>query len=230
VSGVEGRRGAAGWSAAAWAEEARQQGRGGLLRRTLAALGVVDAVTPKARAVAGRREAGARGEQMTAELLEPLAGEGWRGWHDRVLPGGSRANVDHLLVPPGAGLLILVDSKLWAKGRGPVRRTARGTLRHGGEDRQGAVRSLLYEARMLQQRFDVPVAPVMCVHSAPVAGGRFHVGDVIVVGAGGLLTVLRGLRGKPDPAAAERLALRVDAGLPRYAAGPVRDLRDRRTQ
>jgi hypothetical protein len=216
VSRVEERTGEAGWSAAAKARGVRAAGRGGVLRRVLAGLGVVDAVSGRARAEAGRWEAGARGEEMTAALLKGLAEEGWYGVYDRALPGGTRANVDHVLVPPSGDVLVLVDAKLWSRRRGPVRRSMRGELRHGGEDRQGAVRSLVYEAGVLQRLFGVPMVAVMCVHSAPVAGGRFCVGPVTVVQAQGLLPVLRGVAGRPAPAAAAALAAAVKAQLPRY--------------
>lgn len=200
----------------------RKQGRGGVLRRFLAVVGVVDPVVPAARVAAGRWEAGARGEEMTAQLLKLLAREGWYGWHDRVLPGGGRANLDHVLAAPSGDVLVVVDSKLWSRRRGTVRRDAGGGLRHGGEDRQQAVRSLEFEAGRVEEAFGVPVVAVMCVHSAPVAGGRFTVGPVVVVAGDGLLTVLRGVAGRPRPEAAERLALRVDAGLPRYVEGTSR--------
>lgn len=151
---------------------------------------------------------------MTAALLGPLAGEGWGAFYDRALPTG-KANFDHVLVPPGAGMLVLVDSKLWSKRRGTVRRVG-GRLVHGGGDRQGAVRSILYEARTLGELVGVPVEPVMVVHSAPVAGGRFMVDGVAVVAAGELVGVLQGMAGRPDRVAFDQLAAAASAVLPRY--------------
>lgn len=157
---------------------------------------------------------------MTAELLQPLAFEGWGAWHDRGLPTG-KANFDHVLIPPCAGFLALVDSKLWSARRGEVG-LAGGRLQHGGEDRSGALRSLEYEASVLRRevgrelRMPVVVVPVMAVHSAPVAGRKFEVGEVTVVQAGLVPGLLRRLAGRPDRAGFDRLAAAAGAVLPRY--------------
>jgi hypothetical protein len=220
VTGGGGRgQGAAGWSAAAKAQEVREEGRGGALRRFLRVLGL-DPGAGRVEGVAGRWEAGARGEQMTAGLLLPLADEGWGAWHDRALPMG-RANFDHVLVPPCGMFLALVDSKLWSARRGQVH-LAGGGLRHGGEDWSGAVRSLEYEADVLRRRVGrelrtpVVVVPVMAVHSAPVAGRKFTAGGVTVVQAGLLPGLLRRLAGRPDPVRFDRLKVAAGRVLPRY--------------
>lgn len=216
----------AGWSAAEKAAQVRREARGGPLRRLARALGL-DPAAARTEAVAGRWEAGARGEEMTAALLAPLGQEGWGGFYDRALPSG-RANFDHVLVPPGAGLVVLVDSKLWSRKRGSVARTDRGGLVHGREDRSGAVRSLGYEARVLGRELAregcrVRVAAVMAVHSAPVAGGRFMLeGGITVIEAPGLTGLLRSWAGVPDPAAFDELAAAADRVLPRYVQGGQR--------
>jgi hypothetical protein len=217
------RVGSAGWSAAAKAQEVREAARGGVVRRFLRALGV-DPGAGHVEAEAGRWEAGARGEAMTDGLLVPLAAEGWGGFYDRALPRG-RANFDHVMVAPSGDLVVLVDSKLWSKRRGAVRRVG-GGLRHGQEDRQGSVRSLLFEARVLREELararvlpQVRVVPVMAVHSAPVAGGRFMLEGITVVEAGGLVGLLRQVAGTPDRVAFDRLAAAADAVLPRYVEG-----------
>jgi hypothetical protein len=158
---------------------------------------------------------------MTAQLLKALVPEGWRGWHDRALPTG-RANFDHVLLAPAGDLVVLLDSKLWARGRGAVRRSVTGRLMHGREDRESAVESLRYETRVLEAelrrvRARARVVPVIVVHSAPVAGGRFMLAPgITVVGSGGLLGVLRGMAGEPDRRAFDRLAVRAGSVLPRY--------------
>lgn len=216
MSGVS-REGAAGWSAAAKAQEVRRAGRGGRVRRVLAVVGL-DPGARRVEAAAGSWEAGAKGERMTAALLQPLAAKGWKGFYDRALPSG-RANFDHVLVPPGAGFVVLVDSKLRSRKKGtirPGRGARRVRLRHGNLDMTRDVRSILYEARVLGELVGVPVVPVMVVHSAPVAGGRFTVDGVIVIEAAGLVGVLRGMAGRPDPVARDRLAATAAAVLPRY--------------
>lgn len=223
MSGVEGRTGAAGWSAAAKAEQLVEEARGGPLRRLLAGVGLDPGAgrVRAAEAAAGRWRAGAAGEEMTAELLRPLAEEGWRGWYDRALPTG-RANFDAVLIAPAGDLLVLVDSKLWSRRRGAVNRSAAGRLRHGREDRQRAAEALRWEAQVLREelkrvRARAKVVPVIVVHSAPVAGHRFMLpGDITVVEAGGLLDVLRPWAGEPNARAFGRLAERADRVLPRY--------------
>lgn len=224
MNGREAREMAAGWSAAAKAAQVREEARGGLLRRVLRALGV-DPGAARTEAVAGRWEAGARGEQMTAALLQVLADEGWGAWHDRALPTG-RANFDHVLLPPCATFLALVDSKLWSRRRGEVWGKA-GVLRHGDEDRSGSLRSLEYEARVLSRELGrvgvtVPVVPVMVVHSAPVASGKTRAGEVTVLQADQLAGFLRGLARRPDRARFDLLAAAASTVLPRYEDRAVR--------
>lgn len=218
MNGREAREMAAGWSAAAKAAQVREEARGGLLRRFLRALGV-DPGAARTEAVAGRWEAGARGEQMTAALLQVLAGEGWGAWHDRALPTG-RANFDHILLPPCATFLVLLDSKLWSRKRGEVWGKA-GVLRHGDQDRSGTLRALEYETRVLCQELErvgvrVPVVPVMAVHSARVAGGKTRAGEVTVLQADLLVDFLRGLVRRPDRARFDLLAVAAAEVLPRY--------------
>jgi hypothetical protein len=133
---------------------------------------------------------------MTAALIEPMAAKGWGAWHDRALPTG-RANFDHVLVAPAGDLVVLVDSKLWAKGTGVVRRSVTGRLR--------------------RVRAKARVVPVIVVHSAPVAGGRFALpGGITVVEAAGLVGLLRSWEGEPNRRAFDRLAARAGSVLPRY--------------
>lgn len=195
----------------------RREGRRGPWRLFLALLGL-DRQGARVEALAGRWEAGAVGEQRTAELLEPLGREGWRGLHDRALPTG-RANVDHVLIPPSGAFVVNVDSKLWSQRRGPVGVSRDSRLVHGGLDRQAAIRAVLHESRCVGAALGVPVVTVIAVHSAPVVGSRFRVEGVEVVQASLLVPLLRSLAGVPDRRRAGVLAARADRVLPRYVEG-----------
>lgn len=201
----------AGGSAERWAAQLRADARRGLWRRILAWAGLSPSVR-RVDAQATACDAGAVGEQRTAELLRPLEREGWTVLHDRALPGARTANADHVLISPGARV-FLVDSKLWS-GRYPVHVRA-GRLRHGKLDRGQAVRSLQFETELVARALRAPVQAVIAVHNAPVADGGFMVGDIPVVPAGRLVEVLRGNDGPQNPGALW-LAQHADRALPRY--------------
>lgn len=203
------------------AQEIRAEARGGPVRRFLALLGLDDRARA-AEAVAGRWEAGAVGEEMTARLLEPLAVEGWDGFHDRALPTG-KANFDHVLVPPCATFVVLVDSKLWSGRRGPVVKSRGGGLLHGDADRSKAVSTLLWEARVLgaelrKRGVRVPVTAVMAVHGADVPAGDLNIDGVTVVEASRLVLLLQdwARARRADGEAFERVTEAADKVLPRY--------------
>jgi hypothetical protein len=176
-----------------------------------------------AEAQAVRRDAGAEGERRTAALLAPLGTEGWYGLYDRALPRGGRANADFVMIPPCGGFVVNVDAKLWSS-RYRVHCEG-GPLFHGTHTRAKTVDALLYETREIAAALGVMVVPVMAVHNAPVAGGRFETAGIIVLPAGTLeepdapgtlLPFLRGLVGRPDPARAGALAHAAAAKLPPY--------------
>lgn len=205
----------AGQSAGVHGAALRQHARRGVWRPVLSALGVT-AHTRVADAQAAKFEAGERGEQLTAALLHPLAGRGWRIWHGLAIPGAHSANADHLVCSPG-GVLFLVDSKLW-HGRAAVH-GADGRLWHGSEARDKAVRSLRFEAELVARAVGVQVWRIVAVHNAPVAGDGFGVQGAAVIPAWRLVHGLVELGGRPDPRAAAAVASRVDARLRPYGAG-----------
>ncbi|MFG2359426.1 nuclease-related domain-containing protein [Streptomyces sp. NPDC048521] len=207
----------AGGSASQWGQEQREAARRGLWRRVLAVLGLSPAAR-RADARAAACDAGAVGEQRTAQLLRPLEAAGWTVLHDRAIPGARRANADHVLISPGARP-FLVDSKLWSV-RYPVH-AAGGTLWHGQAgrkqaDRSQSVRSVLYETGLVGQALGVPVQPVIAVHNASVADGGFMVQGVPVVPAGRLVEVLLGNDWPRNWVAAAALARRARVVLPPY--------------
>ena len=81
--------------------------------------------------------AAAFSEPRTALALRPLEDRGWRVLHDRLWPGSTRANVDHLVIGPHG--VAVVDTKHWA---GPVEQR-RGRLFACEDDRHDAVEDLL---------------------------------------------------------------------------------------
>jgi hypothetical protein len=164
-------------------------------------------------AEAGRWSAGEEGERRTAALLAPLAAEGWHGLYDRRIPGLDRANADHILISPGARVLM-PDSKLWHR-RARVR-VVHGRLMHGDADKDRQVGGVLLEAEMIGRALGVPVTPIIAVHNAPVDGGGFVLRDVPVIPADRLVELLRRNAGRPDPARARVLAERALRVLPRY--------------
>lgn len=116
---------------------------------------------------------GARGEQRTARLLQPLERLGYVVLHDRALPR-SRANVDHLVICP-SGLVVLVDSKQWARGK--VVKSDGRRLRVGRVGGSKVVGSAAFERRRVAETLardlgpDAPdVLAVLAIH-----GGRLPV-------------------------------------------------------
>lgn len=199
----------AGRSAAAWARELRRARP--WWRRLLAALGLCGDDPAAAQCAAG-----SAGEQLTAELLAPLTTGGWHILHDRAIPG-SRANLDHVLVPPHGLYVIVLDSKLWSRHKGTLHVQA-GRLCHGGVDRHRAVETVRWEAGRAGDLLGVPAVPLIVMHSAPVAAGWVKVSGVAVVEAAGLLSVLEahaGTHGR-DRVRADRLAVRAERVLPAY--------------
>ncbi|WP_050800434.1 nuclease-related domain-containing protein [Streptomyces himastatinicus] len=188
----------------------------GLKRRFLALLGM-DRQGARLAAEARCWEAGVVGEQWTTAMLAPLRAEGWVCFDDRRIPGLGRANADHVVVAP-SGRVFLVDSKMWnarGRARGLVR-VVRGRLVHGDVDKDRQIKTVLAEAECVGRALGAAVTPLIVVHTAPVDGGGFVLRGVPVVPAGRLVELLRGNTGRPDPAAARRMALRANVKLPRY--------------
>lgn len=189
----------------------------GLWRRFLALVDM-DRAGARLAAEAGRWEAGLVGEQRTAALLAPLAGDGWYGLYDRAIPGAHSANADHVLISPGAHVM-LVDSKLWHRRDQARVRVVRGRLMHGDVDKDGQIKGVLAEAEWVGRALRVPVTPLIAVHNVPVDGGGFVLRDVPVVPADRLVELLRRNAGQPDPARARALAEQARRVLPRYVEG-----------
>jgi hypothetical protein len=149
---------------------------------------------------------GARGEQATARLLRRLHRHGYAVFHDIGIPG-TPANADHLLIgPPG---VVLVDSKRYT---GQVTQGPDGRIWHNHYPMDQTLRSLRLETQAISAALGVYVRPVMCVHRARVALGGLRAGDVQILPARRLRSMLRnsGQRlGEADVAALVAHALSV---------------------
>jgi Nuclease-related domain len=141
---------------------------------------------------------GARGERATAGLLRRLGRRGYVVFHDVAIPG-TPANADHLLIgPPGA---ILVDSKRYT---GQVTQTPDGRIWHNHYPMDHTLRALRLETQAISRALGVHVRPVMCIHQAQVADGGLTAGDMQILPAGRLGSMLRNSRqrlGEADVAA-----------------------------
>jgi hypothetical protein len=131
---------------------------------------------------------GARGERATARRLRRLHRHGYVVFHDVAIPG-TPANADHLVIgPPG---VILVDSKRYT---GRVSQGLDGRLWHNHYPMDHTLRALRLETAGISAALGVRVRPVMCVHDAQVAHGGLFAGDVEILPAGRLPSMLRNRR------------------------------------
>ncbi|MFE4972893.1 nuclease-related domain-containing protein [Kitasatospora sp. NPDC056651] len=150
-------------------------------------------------AKARRLEQGAVGEKTTAELLAPLAQEGWHLLHDRGIPGAT-ANLDHIAIGP-KNQLVVIDSKNWTPVPGAeVRLLTDGRLLYGRNDRTAQIKTFLWELKFVRE--DLPVTPkaIMVIHGPSVRRGRLPLPNLHIVGADELLNAVRTAQstGKPD--------------------------------
>lgn len=213
-------------SAARQAAAIRAHARRGVWRRLLAALGVT-AHTRAADARAVRWRVGGEGEQATAARLAPLTREGWHILHDRALPY-SRANLDHVLIPPSAAGVIVLDTKRWHAQK--LTRLVGGRVHCGDEDRHVQVEKVAGYARRVAAAVGVPgesVIPLLVVHGSRVVGGHLDVtlpgqaNPVFVLDPDWMMSTLRGAAsaaGLSDRQDAVALAGRVAQMLPPYRA------------
>lgn len=137
-------------------------------------------------------ERGAAGEELTAQLLAPLADVGWVVLHDRRVPGSS-ANIDHLAIGPGR--VFVIDTKAW---RGEVRLLGDGGIWYGHVPFDEVLDPLSWEAAevafRLARRLDQPVEvqPVLCLHGPRLPTDPLRIADVLVVTGATLLPSLLG--------------------------------------
>ncbi|MFJ4965963.1 nuclease-related domain-containing protein [Streptomyces sp. NPDC088729] len=208
------------------AEQAAAHGAGqrpGLWARLLIALGMREEPAPPEAAMPWLK--GAEGELATQELIDVLIGEGWTILHDLGLPR-SNSNVDHLLIPPSAAGIIVLDSKRWWATW--LTSAVDGRLYCGEEDRHYDAEKAVFLARFVRDvvgLVDVPVLPALVVHGSAVDGGHLQVAvdgwprPLHVFGPQTLLPNLRERVGTPDPRRAAHLAARVAQTMHPYVEG-----------
>jgi hypothetical protein len=130
---------------------------------------------PSSHARAWQR--GAAGERQTARLLDRLGRDGYVVLHDLALPG-SPANVDNLVIGPSG--LFVIDSKEWT---GQVHQSSDGLVWHNHYRLDRTLATVRWQALNLGRLLGVPVAPLICVHSAVVQGGGLRAQGVAIVPA-----------------------------------------------
>ena len=214
-----------GNSAAREAAAIRARARRGVWRRVTAALGVSPAAR-RADARAALWDRGAEGEAATAALVAQLLAHGWQIRHDVRLPG-RRFNIDHVLISPCGTAVVVLDTKVWHRGRPTV--LVRGRVHCGAEDRHVQVEKVAGYAAAVQAALGLPgvvVWPLLVVHGSPITGGRLEAraegwtGPLHVLGPDWLVPTLLSAPKVRDPRRAAAVAARVDAVLRPYSAGP----------
>jgi hypothetical protein len=127
---------------------------------------------------------GARGERATARTLRRLARHGYVVFHDVGIPG-TPANADHVVIGPAG--VVLVDSKRYT---GRVWQTPDGRVWHNQYPMDRPLHALRLEAAAISRALRVPVRPLVCVHGARVDFAGLAAGEVEIVPAGRLRTIL----------------------------------------
>lgn len=147
----------------------------------------------RADRVAGEWERGRQGEAALAEVMAPLASDGYYHLGDRRLPG-SDGNIDHVLVGP-AGVFV-IDAKSWT---GELR-VLGGTLRQNGHRRDQHIERLraqalgvvtVLEAAMGERR--PLVRPVICFIEGAEIAARVVIDRVHLLNAGDLVAFARSI-------------------------------------
>lgn len=214
-------------SAARHGEAIRAAARRGLWRRFTARLGV-NLSARRADAEAALWDRGAAGEAATAELLEGLRPYRWHIRHDLRLParapgGTSRANLDHVLLSPCGTTVVVLDTKVWHRGRPTMLQG--GRVHCGNEDRHDQVAKVAGYAQRVSEALALPgvqVLPMLVVHGSPIAGGFLEArmegwpGVVHVLGPDWLVPTLASAPQGTDAAGVFRVAVRVEQVLKPY--------------
>lgn len=159
----------------------------------------------QADAEAWRR--GAEGEQQVAAALDQLRPHGWWAIHDRRLPGGTNANIDHVVVGPGG--VFTVDAKNY-RGELTVTRTGPAV---NGRSQVDNLKQASSQAEAVSGLLRIPVTPVLCYVGTAMSDDHITEGGVHLVSLRGLLKLL--LSSDPDlpSVSVDSLYVRLDASL-----------------
>lgn len=149
----------------------------GSLAAGVAVLGGLYAWQSRKPSGAERWLQGARAEERTARLLNPLAELGWSISHDRSIPR-SKANLDHVAVHPSGRFLVYVDTKAWHAKGARIKWDGK-SLKYGPWDQTKSLRTVEWEASRLSEEMGLPVVPVVCVDGGQVEGNRGRAGFIV---------------------------------------------------
>jgi hypothetical protein len=146
---------------------------------------------------------GAQAERRTGRALKPMTRYGWRVHHDLRVPR-SKANLDHVLVPPSGEFLVYIDTKAWhmkSSNGTPAAVTWDGRrLMYGNRfDNTPKLRTVEWEAERLAAETGMRVIPVIAVEGARVSDLGICVDDVRVVSVNNLIATLHGLEATRRP-------------------------------
>lgn len=150
-------------------------------------------------------ERGAHGEGALAEIMAPLAADGYYHMNDRAFPG-SRANLDHLLIGP-AGIFV-IDAKSWT---GEIK-IAGKSLRQNGRSRDKHLEFMRVQAVEVASILDEvignhrpPVRPVMCFVECDGIATPGSVDRVHLLNSSDLVPFVRSFPGDLDQGAIDDL-------------------------
>jgi hypothetical protein len=215
-----------GNSAGREAAAIRARARRGVWRRLTAAVGANPAAV-RADAQAALWDRGAQGETATARMLAQLQAHGWQIRHDLRLRG-RRFNLDHVLVSPCGTAVVVLDTKVWHRGRPTTVRAGRVCC--GAQDRHEQVVKVAGYAAAVQKALGLPgvvVWPLLVVHNSPVQGGVLAVrapeagwaGPVYVLSPPYLVPTLAQAPKQRDPGRTAAVTARVNTVLRPYTEG-----------
>lgn len=145
---------------------------------------------------------GAMGEWATAVELSRLSARRWRVWHDIRVPG-SRANLDHVVIGP-TGVWVVDTKTTLAPVRSGWRKVYLG-------ERQLDTSSTRWEAEVVEDRLDIPVAAIVAVHGEGLRRRGVRTGDAVVLPADRLIRRLKRGRRRLSRSEVDLLAAKFSA-------------------